>query len=60
MFFSEDEIIRQKIVDQEQIIKSADGLITMAMNEKATASEKILTLQSQLRKQKKAAGQTAL
>jgi len=52
--YTEYEILKQKIADQEQIIKSADNLLEMAYKEKEQASDKILTLQSQLRKMKKA------
>jgi len=52
--YTEYEIIKQKIADQKQIIKSADNLLEMAYKEKEQASDKILTLQSQLRKMKKA------
>jgi len=52
--YTEYEILKQKIADQEQIIKSADNLLEMAYKEKEQASDKILTLQFQLRKMKKA------
>lgn len=59
MFYTDIEILEQKIKDQEQVFKAADDLISLGMKEKEEATDKILTLKHKLNQLKKAASEEA-
>lgn len=55
MLYTEEEILRQKIVDNEQIVKIAEGLIQQCKDDIEKANNNSLNILAKIRRIKKAA-----